>query len=381
MATPICNFTSHADLSGVQSLPQDNLTALVSECYDNICKIVYGTGNPDLAGIGVIVSYAVQLILGIVFGPAMMLDLLVLPMLLSNHSPKKFTSWLGKKHETCLWSQLLFSLAISIASCLHQYQAGTFVYENAVMIFLVALTGSTFLSTASAFFFPTEKLGLFLILVVVCGMFTTFTWLAPAIRGLPFEGIFRICWVVAKERGYAPNNVLIAPYNSAITSLKVMLVVVAIASFIFLWVHLRRRGPRWEGKLSRLESIDLFTRICAVLMFVLSIVLVLFSFLALFVIMYMRRAMLQIWNGDTGEDRWGFGQVSALFVWAPLFVEIGESALKFLGGYCRWKRRKSEDTRARVISEELGMPLIEFCRSSGVLDNTRMARTSRRMSV
>jgi hypothetical protein len=53
MAAPGCNFTSNADLYRVQSLPRDNLTSLVSECYQDICKIVYGGGNPDLAGVGV----------------------------------------------------------------------------------------------------------------------------------------------------------------------------------------------------------------------------------------------------------------------------------------------------------------------------------------
>jgi len=53
MATPKCRFTSHADLYGIQTLPHDSLTALVSDCYDDICRLVYGTGNPDLAGIGV----------------------------------------------------------------------------------------------------------------------------------------------------------------------------------------------------------------------------------------------------------------------------------------------------------------------------------------
>ncbi|KAH7119545.1 hypothetical protein B0J11DRAFT_63532 [Dendryphion nanum] len=245
MAAPGCNFTSNADLYRVQSLPRDNLTSLVSECYQDICKIVYGSGNPDLAGAGVIVSYAMQLLLGIAFGPAMTFDLLLLPMLQSNYSPRKLTRWLGKKHEICLWSQLLFFLAVSIASCLHQYQRGTFVYENAVMIFLVALTGSTFLATASAFCFPTRKIELFLTLVAACAVFTTFTWLAPVIRGLPFDQIFRICIIVAqKKNGHAPKSVLVKPYYHAISWLKGAIAIIVVASFASLWIYLRRRGPR-----------------------------------------------------------------------------------------------------------------------------------------
>jgi len=177
----------------------------------------------------------------------MMLDLLLLPMR-SNYTPMKVTSWLGKQHETCLWSQLLFFLAVSIASCLHQYQSGTFVYENGIMIFLVGLTGSAFLSTASAFFFPTQKLGLFLVLVVAGILCTTFTWLAPVIRGLPFEGVFRICLVVAEEKKLVPKSVLTKPYYDPISIFKAILAVASIAGSIFLWIHLRRRGPQWERK-------------------------------------------------------------------------------------------------------------------------------------
>ena len=102
---------------------------------------------------------------------------------------------------------------------------------------------------------------------------------------------------------------------------------------------------------------DSFTRVCAFLTFALSVVLILFSFLCLFVILCMRRTMLHLWNGETGENVWGFGQVSALFVWVPLFLEIGGSALDFLGDHCGWKRCRSESTGVRVVDEERGMPL------------------------
>lgn len=48
-----CNFTKAGDLRPILSLPQPTLDALVEECQI-VCLLTYGTGNPDLAGVGVV---------------------------------------------------------------------------------------------------------------------------------------------------------------------------------------------------------------------------------------------------------------------------------------------------------------------------------------
>lgn len=47
-----CNFTKAGDLQPILSLPQSTLDALVEECQI-VCLLTYGTGNLDLAGVGV----------------------------------------------------------------------------------------------------------------------------------------------------------------------------------------------------------------------------------------------------------------------------------------------------------------------------------------
>lgn len=47
-----CNFTKAVDLRPILSLPQPTLDTLVEECQI-VCLLTYGTGNPDLAGVGV----------------------------------------------------------------------------------------------------------------------------------------------------------------------------------------------------------------------------------------------------------------------------------------------------------------------------------------
>ena len=48
----LCNFTSRLDLLPIERDPNANLESLVAGCSD-VCLLVYGMGNPDLAGIGV----------------------------------------------------------------------------------------------------------------------------------------------------------------------------------------------------------------------------------------------------------------------------------------------------------------------------------------
>lgn len=52
MQNVTCNFTTQGDLLPYFSLPQPALDALVAKCQI-VCLLTYGTGNPDLAGIGV----------------------------------------------------------------------------------------------------------------------------------------------------------------------------------------------------------------------------------------------------------------------------------------------------------------------------------------
>lgn len=47
-----CDFTTQGDLLPYLSLPLPTLNALVAKCQI-VCLLTYGTGNPDLAGVGV----------------------------------------------------------------------------------------------------------------------------------------------------------------------------------------------------------------------------------------------------------------------------------------------------------------------------------------
>ncbi|KAH7394758.1 hypothetical protein BKA66DRAFT_455757 [Pyrenochaeta sp. MPI-SDFR-AT-0127] len=334
MATKACLYNSPSDLLNINTLPPDNLTDVVSACFEEICRLVYGPGNPDLAGTGVITSYAIQIALAVLFGPAMMLDLVILPLCLHGYSPKRFSLWIAKQHEMCLWSQVLFFVAVSIASCVQQYQSGTFVYQNAVMIHLVSIVSSSCLSTASAFFFPVKKLGRFFFLLVVGHIMAAFTCVAPFIRHFQFDHIFRVCMVEAGKRKLVSESIFLQPYYHPFSIVRGGLAIIIIGAMVFLWTILRRRGPQWkpeEEKLDEFRRKDSFTKGCVLVMFALSIGLLMWSSFALYRVLHFRQDLFSFWDGKTGEEVWGFGQVSALFVWAPLLAELGDPAFTLLG--------------------------------------------------
>ena len=66
-------------------------------------------------------------------------------------------------------------------------------------------------------------------------------------------------------------------------------------------------------------------------MFALSIGLLIWSSFALYCILRLRQALFSFWDGKTGEEVWGFGQVSALFAWAPVLAKLGDPAFTLLG--------------------------------------------------
>jgi hypothetical protein len=69
-----------------------------------------------------------------------------------------------------------------------------------------------------------------------------------------------------------------------------------------------------------------------------------------------RRTLLQrwgmdlIWDGQTGENAWGIGQIGALFTWVPLLIDLAWSGVRDmcqrLGG------RSQEGTQPKDIPLE-----------------------------
>src|SRR5205814_202704 len=72
------SFEQNAEI--LLSLPDHVLATHVAACFEPICGAVAGAGNPDLFGIGVFVSYALQFALALLYGPFLLVILVLAPV-------------------------------------------------------------------------------------------------------------------------------------------------------------------------------------------------------------------------------------------------------------------------------------------------------------
>jgi hypothetical protein len=72
MPNSTCSITSISDLLDKAHNNLLNVTATIAACPD-ICSLAWGKGNPDLSGIGVNISYIIQVVLTVVCGPILSL--------------------------------------------------------------------------------------------------------------------------------------------------------------------------------------------------------------------------------------------------------------------------------------------------------------------
>jgi hypothetical protein len=124
MDLPPCNFTTRDDLIPYLSLSQPMLNKLVEEC-NIVCVLIYGPGNPDLAGVGIssqclrvitakthpylilfVVSYAIDISLAILFGPLLSFENFILRTFISGYTLSSVSKWIQKQQQTLLWTQL-----------------------------------------------------------------------------------------------------------------------------------------------------------------------------------------------------------------------------------------------------------------------------------
>ena len=68
MTNSTCSITSITDLLDKANKNLLNITTTVAACPE-ICSMAWGRGNPDLSGIGVNISYIMQVVLTVVCGP------------------------------------------------------------------------------------------------------------------------------------------------------------------------------------------------------------------------------------------------------------------------------------------------------------------------
>lgn len=197
-----------------------------------------------------------------------------------------------------------------------------------------------FLLTLSAYYSPIRQIVVFAPSVVAIYCFTAVTEYILLVRPIRFKRILQICLDVARERKVPWSEDLTPPYIQGEQLPPLLsitgLVLVLTGMWLFLWMRRRRWAPAsWEMRRQAGDESHIRQRatqfhnhsktewsvgICAMLI---SLTLAVLAVLQLGEIMGQRRAMILISDGRTGENSWSFGQIVAVFAWAPLVVDIG----------------------------------------------------------
>ncbi|PMD54129.1 uncharacterized protein K444DRAFT_667755 [Hyaloscypha bicolor E] len=139
---PCSSFSSLTDLVVAATRAQINITLEVQKC-PGLCLLAWGTGNPDLSGVGTNISWLFQALLTVLFCPLLRVYL----QLASSDKVKnteKVEVLLQDTHKEFLGATILIALSVLVATIVyvrhsHPIFEVTFLYYLATMQFLALL--------------------------------------------------------------------------------------------------------------------------------------------------------------------------------------------------------------------------------------------------
>jgi hypothetical protein len=211
---------------------------------------------------------------------------------------------------------------------------------------LAGLNIMSFLLTLSSYYFPVQRMVVFAPSVIAIYVFTMLAEYILLAYPPQFGRITQTCINVAEDGKVAWIKDLVGPYFTE----RILPELVAYTCLIFtltgMWLFLWLRRGRWvrtieETRSSTADRSEFETRAVlfqtvqySKLVWVVGVCVMLMSMTMTGVAAYLldgimrgRRGMILISDGETGENLWGVGQIAALFVWAPLLVEMGYNAV------------------------------------------------------
>ena len=276
-----------------------------------------------------------------------------------HYSPRPLSIGLtDRHHQSCLWSQLVFCLALSLACLIRQAQRQQHVdaFESLCIPTVIPLTLSclilatvSYLPRKGAGNKPMEKKAVFMAayaLAIVSGVIAMFgSFWAPRT-----DRILAECQVFAERNNMEWREVALPPMRVALDGswgMIVVFIVTVICSFS-VWHVLQRNMDTWERKSFR-------KRLFVVGIGLLSVLLIWMPGCQIYNIMYAKDRMEILWNSEAGQTDWTVGQIGALFSWAPLIVDMAHSVwlyrgdFSFLGLGCLDRLLRRRDPKPRKI--------------------------------
>ncbi|RSM12021.1 hypothetical protein CDV31_006471 [Fusarium ambrosium] len=315
-------------------------TSLLVETCDDICRLLYGVGNPDILGIGAMVSYALQGIVAMTFGPCLLiiymfwgetrhgLFKLLLRLTIPTHRANAFTA-------VCV----LISLAIRLfgkAPAFERRFCGTFaVYQLFVSgvgiafyfffhrfkdrvqsILFIALFGASVISCLAGF--GVQMLHIPGAMNVLAGR----TEGGAEFFSSPPQKIFTDChemkgfpWAHPGEDNFASGEVTGLCVGS----------IVLLLGFVVLFIWKQKRldqANKHASTSSRFSRFNLARTALLILPFLITASTG-SALVRMFMAMQKIRQDIQKYGKDEYKDNeWGFGQVMAVIVWVQYVGDL-----------------------------------------------------------
>ncbi|KAF9479043.1 hypothetical protein BDN70DRAFT_932886 [Pholiota conissans] len=328
----MANFSCDAFSSINEALTQANMGKLNTTTYvaacPQICTIAWGTGNPDLSGIGPNISYILQAVLTFIFGPIFCLAYGSRKRWIVS---EKLKDYLEILQDTFLDISAQLSIAVAIAAVIRFHQHAPF-YELAFLRSLTTMQFLSFLcSTVTSGVFE-KRIGATRKTILIIYGLLEFGLYMGLIVGLWTS---QASWQTLSELGQACGAYgHLSHWIPHIPSPIVHFPHITFEQYLFIFV---KNGWKFELILTGLVLIG-----CLALVIVCNILFLLFTALtsknavATGIISFgltigmlveltemekTRNVMKSIMGSEFQDNQWGLGQIIALFLWAPLCLQ------------------------------------------------------------
>lgn len=338
-----CNFSSITEVIAQADAGKLNITTIVASCQ-GICTLAWGTGNPDLSGIGINISYIFQAVLTFIFGPLFCLIF----KYWENGEPGDDELWefrapksrfkertqknLEDLQDTFMDVCAQFSITVAVAAVVRFRQHAPF-YETAFLRSLTTMQLLSLLSSAVITGIPRKRKDWERITVICLYGIIDFAFYMGLIGGLvasqaSWETISELSDSCAEYGKIVPGYEHIPKAHVHLPHLS--------AKQIFLG----RSGASWRFNmiifgLSLAGAAAFVVAACIIfcvgylltrkngpILGTMSLAFAIGTIVELVEMERTRGVMKEVTGPDFEDNQWGFGQVIALLLWVPLCVQV-----------------------------------------------------------
>ncbi|KAL3455906.1 hypothetical protein BJX64DRAFT_53578 [Aspergillus heterothallicus] len=343
-ANRTCDFDAIDDFFKYANKNGLNITVEVQQCQ-NLCLLTYGTGNPDLSGIGMMYAYTIQTALTILAGP-------VYRVLYLAFAPvSSFIRDLKDIQMNFFSSNGFFVGSSALATLAHLFQNPS-TFEVAEMQAMAFLQVNSILVT---FFCMVVAQPMSRWAARVLLYFVVFVLVIVALGLSHLNSDSRRDWRLASD-GCAHSS---TDYNviNPIPYPSWTVAIFAVAGTIAFW--LQSLKERFQADKLHRSAYRMLMLVWVLLIGLLTAGMI----VGLTMMWRQRKHLKSLARDDFEDDEWGFGQIAALTIWAPIPVELiyilNDLVQRKSKRWNRGNHRLSVMLSPKALKEEQPMPVSE----------------------